>query len=298
MVLGAGFGTRLRPLSDETPKPLLPLGDRSLLRTLCEQLAADGARRLVVNAHYKAEQVLEEAAQFPFAVSVSVEDRLLGTAGGIRHARPWFLPGDVVVLNGDIVGPRPAPKLMAALDPALLVLAVVPRAMGGGTVGIGAKGEVVRLRGELFGPEVSGADYMGAARLRESALLELPEVGCLIGDYALPLLRAHERVGTVRVLEPFSDVGDPLSYFLANISWLRAHTEPPHVYFGPGAQVGAKVEARLCSLGARVSVLGEGTLERVVALPGASVVAPLRDAIVTREGQVVRVLEEGFSRAD
>jgi mannose-1-phosphate guanylyltransferase len=99
MVLGAGLGTRLRPLSDETPKPLLPIGDRSLLRGLCEQLAAAGASTLVVNAHHKADQLLLEVQQFPFPVRVSVEEQLLGTAGGIRYARSCFSPGDVVVLN-------------------------------------------------------------------------------------------------------------------------------------------------------------------------------------------------------
>jgi mannose-1-phosphate guanylyltransferase len=178
------------------------------------------------------------------------------------------------------------------------MLAVVPREPLEGTVGVGAEGEVVRLRGEVFGQEISGADYMGAARLRESALCELPQVGCLIGDYALPLLRAKKRVGTLRVLESFVDVGDPRSYFLANIAWLRAHLALPHVYVGPGAQLGANVDTRLCVLGAGVTVVGAGALEGVVALPGARVNAPLRRAIVTRGGQVIRFSEEGFGSAD
>ncbi len=87
MVLAAGFGTRLRPLTEVFPKPLVPLGDRSVLAHIVDRLAAAGAPRVVVNRHHL-RQRFDDAAMSRLALplSLSAEDDILGTAGGVRHA--------------------------------------------------------------------------------------------------------------------------------------------------------------------------------------------------------------------
>jgi mannose-1-phosphate guanylyltransferase len=289
MVLAAGRGTRLGPISEEIPKPLLPVGATSILRNLVEGLRSRGAATLCVNAFHRAAQVVSEIESWPFLVHVSMERELLGTAGGIRAAAPFFGSGPVLVQNGDIVGSEPLSALLGASDDDPLVFAVVSRAKGTGTVGLGAESQVVRLRGEVFGEEVASGDYVGASRLSEAAVRELPSQGCLVGDYALPLLRRGVRVGARVIPGSFLDVGDPASYLVANLSWLRENTESPHVFLGPNSKLAPTVEPASVLLSAGAELEGEGRAERVVLLPGARASAPLCDAIVTPSGRVIHV---------
>src|SRR5262245_30322 len=95
MVLGAGLGTRLRPLSDELPKPLVPVGDRSVLGHAAERLATAGFTRLVVNAHAMHELVERACAELALPAHVVIErERPLGTAGGLHGAAEVLGEGD------------------------------------------------------------------------------------------------------------------------------------------------------------------------------------------------------------
>jgi MurNAc alpha-1-phosphate uridylyltransferase len=105
MILAAGRGERMRPLSDRVPKPLLVAGGRPLIVHLIERLAAGGVRDLVINrAHLGAQ--LEAALGDGRALGVSIrwsrERVALETAGGIAHALPLLAPGPFLVVNGDI----------------------------------------------------------------------------------------------------------------------------------------------------------------------------------------------------
>ncbi len=280
MVLSAGFGTRLAPLTDEIPKPLVPIGGIPLLGLILRSLRVQGAERLVVNTHHRSEQIEQYVTGLEFAVHVSREATILGTAGGIGHARSHF-PTGVLVVNGDILGDLPVNPLLEARGDGLL-LAAVERPFGEGTVGIGSGGRVVRLRGEVFGEEIRSGDYMGAAWLGPQCLSTLPQEGCLVGDFALPHLRAGGRVSTVMVEGTFCDVGTPEAYLQANLSVL-AETEPSSVRVPPGVTV------RNSSIGQRVTILGRGTIEDTVILAGATARAPLFRCIVTPSGQVMQV---------
>jgi MurNAc alpha-1-phosphate uridylyltransferase len=131
MVLAAGLGTRMRPLTDDTPKPLLPLEGRSLLHHALDRLRAAGVSHHVVNAHYFADQVAEAVAAHDAPDrTVLREEVLLETGGGIANALPHLGQQPFAVINGDafwLDGPTPAlDRLAAAFDPeqmdALLLL--------------------------------------------------------------------------------------------------------------------------------------------------------------------------------
>jgi MurNAc alpha-1-phosphate uridylyltransferase len=124
MVLAAGLGTRMRPLTEDTPKPLLPLCERSLLHHAMDRLRDAGIANVVVNAHWFADQVADAAAAHgddPPPV-VLRETQLLETGGGVKAALPHLGDQPFVVVNGDafwLDGPRPALARMAgAFDPA------------------------------------------------------------------------------------------------------------------------------------------------------------------------------------
>ena len=102
MVLAAGLGLRLRPITERMPKPLIPLGGRALLDHAIDRLAAAGVARVVVNAHYKAEMIEQHlAARRKPVIALSREETLLETGGGIFKALP-LLDDVFYVVNGDV----------------------------------------------------------------------------------------------------------------------------------------------------------------------------------------------------
>ncbi len=271
MILAAGLGTRLRPLTNLLPKPLVPIGDAPAIAHLVAHLASAGFDRVVVNAHHLGGAIASLADADPRIV-VSVERELLGTAGGLRFARDaGLLRGDrLVVVNGDIFGSLPLDELASAPCEGDAVLLVSSEVEGEGNVGVDAEGRVVRLRKEVFrAGEVRRFDYLGSALLAGRALDALPERGCLVGDLLSPCLRAG---ATVRVLSfggSWVDVGTLDAYLVANQRWLDARRLDSFV--AEGALVDARAQVvRSVVLGR--SIVAEGTrLERCVVWPGARV---------------------------
>ena len=122
MLLAAGLGTRMRPLTDRTAKPLLPLGGRALIDHALDRLAEVGVETVAVNAHWQADLVAAHLASRTRPRTVlRRETSLLDTGGGVkRRSTCWLAP--FFVVNGDafwVDGPRPAlARLVAAFDPA------------------------------------------------------------------------------------------------------------------------------------------------------------------------------------
>jgi mannose-1-phosphate guanylyltransferase len=94
MVLAAGLGTRLRPLTNDRPKALVEIGGRTLLEITLARLASFGVREVIINAHHFAEQViqyLKTKDNFGLQVEISREELLLDTGGGLKKASWFFL---------------------------------------------------------------------------------------------------------------------------------------------------------------------------------------------------------------
>ncbi len=106
MVLAAGLGTRLRPLTDALPKPLVPIANRPLLEYTFALLAGSGVREAIVNSHYLPdifEEALRRLDASGVALHVSRERRILGTAGGLKRAGSFLAGGTFLLLNGDFL---------------------------------------------------------------------------------------------------------------------------------------------------------------------------------------------------
>jgi len=281
-VLAAGYGTRLRPLTDEIPKPLLPVGDEPLLLSTLRVLHEAGAAELWINVHHMRDQFTSTLQRLPFKVHALHEPEILGTAGGVGAVREQAQP-PLIVVNGDIVAQLPIGPLLGRAGPGLTLAVTAPRGATG-SVGLGQRGQVVRLRGEVFGQEHAAADYMGVACLGAECLATLPAEGCLIGDWALPWLRRGGSVETVHSPTPFRDLGDKASYLEVNLEWLGGAS---HV--GPGATVPAEVMLERSLVGAGARLLGAGPVQECVVLPGATATAPLRRTIVLPSGRLLEV---------
>ena len=105
MILAAGRGERMRPLSDTTPKPLLEVGGKPLIVWQIEALARAGFRRIVINAAHLADVLvarLGDGAAFDVSIAWSIEPEALETAGGIATALPLLPPGPALIVSADI----------------------------------------------------------------------------------------------------------------------------------------------------------------------------------------------------
>lgn len=104
VIMAGGFGTRLRPLTDDLPKPMLPVGDRPLLEVIVERLCSAGIRHITFLTHYKEEAIREhfqDGSRFGVDIEYVLEETPLGTAGALSLLTPGNEP--LLVLNGDIL---------------------------------------------------------------------------------------------------------------------------------------------------------------------------------------------------
>jgi N-acetyl-alpha-D-muramate 1-phosphate uridylyltransferase len=121
MVLAAGLGTRLRPLTDTIPKPLVEINGRALIDHALDRLTLAGVERVVVNVHYKAGMMAAHLARRDYPqIELSEETELLDTGGGVARALP-LLGEAFFVVNGDVFWLDKDPALLRladAFDPA------------------------------------------------------------------------------------------------------------------------------------------------------------------------------------
>ena len=118
-VLGAGLGTRLRPLTLDTPKPMLPVGGVPLIERIFQSLEAAGIKKIVVNTHHRPEKYAEmfKSGQFRSAALEFVyEPVLLDTGGGLKNALPLLGKSGVLVYNADILFGGDISKFLADFE--------------------------------------------------------------------------------------------------------------------------------------------------------------------------------------
>lgn len=183
MLLAAGLGTRMRPLTAETAKPLLPLGGRTLLDHALDRLRDAGVRQVIVNVHWQSDRVIEHLAARHSgpATTVRPELELLDTGGAIRAALAELGPDPFFVVNGDNVwldGPTPALRRVAEawgddVDAVLLLHRTfqVHAEVGRGDFALDPMG-VVRRPKEL---EIVPYVFAGIQLIRPSLYTDLPD---------------------------------------------------------------------------------------------------------------------------
>jgi mannose-1-phosphate guanylyltransferase len=164
MLLSAGFGTRLAPLSDLRPKPLFPVLNRSMLGIWLERLDAAGVGKVVVNVHWLAPMVVEHIEglrrRFPgMEIAVSQEEGILGTGGGLKNAEGHF-DGPFFAINSDIYTDLPLAGLEEAFFSEKGLSAVIAAgAFPGGTISADKDGNVLAFRSPRAVPGESARLY-------------------------------------------------------------------------------------------------------------------------------------------
>lgn len=174
MIFAAGFGTRMRPLTNERPKPLVKLAGRPMIDRAIDLARDAGASRLVANLHYRSDMLRDHLGSTGVLLVEESPD-ILDTGGGLRHALPQLGPGPVWTLNPDAVwqGPNPMRLAADAWEPdrmdALLVCLPPERVrgrVGGGDFHVDANGKITRGDDAIYG---------GVQILKTDRLAEIPE---------------------------------------------------------------------------------------------------------------------------
>jgi len=216
MVLAAGLGTRMRPLTDHTPKPLITVAGKTLLDYNLDRLEEAGVAEAAINLHYLPEQMERHlAGRARPAITFSDErGQLLDSGGGVKKMLPFFGAAPFFCLNADTIwvdGPKSnLARLAAAYVPEmmdiLLLVAGTATAIGWGNRGDFAFDQTGRLRWPNPG-EVTPFLYTGVAILRPELFADTPEIFSLnrLFDRAI----ARGRLFGLRLDGLFMHVGTP-----------------------------------------------------------------------------------------
>ncbi|HEY3948017.1 nucleotidyltransferase family protein [Phenylobacterium sp.] len=219
MVLAAGLGTRMRPLTDATPKALIPVAGRALLDRVLDELKAAGVERAVVNVHHFADQVEAHlAARHDLEILVSDERAgLLDSGGGIQHARAQLGAGPIFLANIDSLwleeGEPPLETLKRAWDPARMDLLLLLVARGRGMGFEGPQGFFMDAAGRLthsIAPDVvTPFANVGFGIMKPQALDDQPRAGAFSIYPTWHRLQAEGRLYGVPMEASWMHVGDP-----------------------------------------------------------------------------------------
>ena len=225
MVLAAGLGTRLRPLTATLPKPLLPLGREPLLVWNLLLLRRHGIRDVMINLHYLGEQIrraLGDGSKWHMRLVYSHEPVLLGTGGGIRHVEEFFRDGPFLVLNGDTVAALDLSRLVAhhREEEALATMALRddPDVEQWGVVETDQRDRVLRIHGKGRPAQEGGAPssrrmFAGIHVLDPLMLRHVPQGrGVSILDAYVAGLEKGATIAGYVFSGYWSDVGTPERY--------------------------------------------------------------------------------------
>ncbi|MBT2785104.1 MULTISPECIES: N-acetylmuramate alpha-1-phosphate uridylyltransferase MurU [unclassified Halomonas] len=204
MILAAGLGKRMRPLTDHCPKPLLPVAGKPLIVHHLERLREAGIHEVVINVSYRAEQIIEalgDGDAYRLRIHWSRETTPLETGGGIQQALPLLGEAPFLLVNGDVwCAAIPGPQALQGDDLAHLVLVENPPHHTNGDFGL--------VEGRVNQTSTERLTYSGISVIHPALLAGQPQ-----GAFALaPLLRAaidNQRVSGERYTGPWVDVGTP-----------------------------------------------------------------------------------------
>jgi mannose-1-phosphate guanylyltransferase len=302
VILVGGSGTRLRPLTLRTPKPMLPLVDRPLLAYLFDQLAAAGVDRAILACGYLPDALVAHfgdggASASGLALEYVIEDEPLGTAGAARLAAAGRVDETFLLLNGDILSEHDLGALIAHHRArgasASIALVQVDDPSRYGVVECDVDGMVGRFV-EKPAPGESSSDLVnaGAYVLEPSVLASIPAGRAVSIEREIFPALVGNGLAALALDGYWSDVGTPESYLAAHTTLLAhglggrpgpAGVDPTALlepgaevlapsYVGPGAilRAGARVGPLAC-VGAGAIIGAGSVVERAVVQAGARV---------------------------
>jgi mannose-1-phosphate guanylyltransferase len=279
LVLTAGLGTRLRPLTDVRAKPAIPVAGEPMIRRIIAWLAAQGVTDLVLNLHHRPETltaVVGDGADLSVRVRYSWEPRILGSAGGPRQALPLVAADPFLIVNGDTIADLDLVPLVDAhrASDALVTLALVPNR------------EFERYGGVLLdtdrrvtgfvkrGPGAEGSyHYIGVQVVQAAAFDAVPpgDAARSIGGVYDGLIR--EQPGSVRAVvsdAEFWDVGTLEDYWRTSTA-LAQRSNMADLGIGRGSRIDGSARIARSILWDDVQIGADAVIEDSILTDGACV---------------------------
>lgn len=234
MILGAGLGTRLRPLTEKTAKPALPVMNIPLIIYAVEVLKQAGIREIIINLHHAPDsirKILGSGRKFKVKIEYSYESEILGTGGGIKKAEHFFKDESFVVINGDIISGIDLKNAIAFHKEkdaiATMILREDRQVEKYGIIGIDENNRICRFI-DLVQPKtksgfIRNLMFTGIHIFNPQVFEYLPpEIETCVNRYAYPrMIENNEGVFGFITDDFWSDLGTPLSYFETNFRLLQ-----------------------------------------------------------------------------
>lgn len=271
-ILGAGLGTRLRPLTDLLPKPLVPLFHRPLVEWTMVACAGAGIRRFAINTHHLPDEwrdFIKRPGIRDFDITMFHEPVLLETGGGLKNIGPWIGNEPVLIHNGDIFSTLRLDQLIAAHEASGLPVTLALRSDGAEKrVAVdSSRTRVIDVRNEL-GVAKGTHVFTGIYCANPQVLAMIPPAEKISIIPAFLALAAQGLLGAVVLDEGvWLDLGDRESY-------LQAHRDldlGPAIHPDASVQTGAVVENSIIGPGAVIQ--GGAVVRDSVVWPGGLVAA-------------------------
>ena len=226
VVLAAGFGSRLKPMTQLVPKPLIPFMGVPLLYLNLERLASLGLDRYIVNAHYLADQIVEAVDFYPrpLPIHTSVEPQILGTGGAYAPMKKMRKGKPLIVVNGDIISDFNFTRLIEHHESigASASMGLLDKPHGGGEAVIWVKdGRVIRIGGTRPDGECTGHGYACVQVLGDQFLNQIKKGSKdpIISYYKTALAQGHV-IGAYAQKCFWYDLGTPKNYWKAHRDYL------------------------------------------------------------------------------
>lgn len=272
-ILGAGLGTRLRPLTDALPKPLVPLFHKPLAEWALEACEAVGCKRFAINTHHLPEKW--QGFGLNRDVKFFHEPILLETGGGLKNIENWIEDGNLLIHNGDIFASVDLQKLVDAHEASGDEVTLALRSGGGERrIACGENHRVEDVRSEVRGLPGTHV-FTGIYCVKKEFLKRIPAGEILAVIPAFQELVREGRIGAVVLDEgDWMDLGNVESYLAAHRQLgLQAPIHPEAVI-----ENGALIENSVIGKGARIQ--SRARIINSVVWPGADVSRDVRDEVV------------------
>lgn len=219
MILAAGLGTRLRPLTLKTPKPLIKLHGKFLITYALDYMFQAGVKKIAINTHYLADQIPEALGDNYRGIPITYvyEPEILGTGGGLKNACEQVLGFDepVFLMNSDIALDLDLPKFLEAHNKAkpaaTLLVKTVERGESFVEIGSDSESYVQGMVGLIpyEGPKLLERQFCGVHLISAEALKKLPDEKSfsIINAFYVPLIKSGAKILTVEQSGYYSDLG-------------------------------------------------------------------------------------------
>jgi mannose-1-phosphate guanylyltransferase len=298
MVLAAGLGTRMRPLTELRAKPVLPVLNRPLLHWTLDALARAGVTDVMVNLHHLPGSVrksLQDGTDFGLRVSYSNEPRILGTGGGPRKVRRFFGDEPFLLVNGDVLFGFDLTILLqkhrSTGARATLALLPNPDPEKYGPIVTGPRGNVRSLVG-LPEPAQGTVSMFTGVHVMDPALLDrlAPGPSDSVRDLYAPVVAEGGRIQGLRMDGFWYDLGDPPLYVRAQVELLKRGllVKRQNALVHPTATVHPRAQLNWAVVGPACVVGEDALLERTILWERATIGAraSIVDSVVAASAHV------------